>query len=380
MFTIPGHLAPECFVEAFDTLLPKSASATYKILHEIGKSDYEHTHAVCLLSKRVKLGSAKKWEKFRKALGSFDLKPISTDEHFVNSLCYNKSKAKAKTDETSKVVLDTIGDWEPEIPYHLLCVKFIQESSCWKQVLTDPVHSEYISGKLNWAREVYMHARCRAMFEFPSGRAYDWQQTLIDFFEPEADNRTVHWVYDHKGGNGKSDLTNWLLAHKNAFLVDNGKLADIAYAYDNQPIVVFDLARDTEDYCPYRAMEAFKNGRMFSSKYTSCLKQFKPPHVIVFANYRPDTSKLSEDRWDIIELDNQKLSHAPISKKLTGCPPSIKAPPEKKRISILAPSFVLPANTQNEEKCHEDDVEEETGANGDSRNSLSVQYKRSPKQ
>lgn len=352
MFTHPGHLPPPRVLQAFAALLPKSANPAFKILHEIGKSDYEHTHTIMLLDKRIKCESVNKWKKFRESLGQFDLKPISSDEHFQNALGYDKSSAKKKTVETSKVVLDQIGDWKPVVPFHIQCIQFLQNVKSWKDVLVNREFSEYISGKMNWAREVYMHARCRSNFEFPSGRAYDWQQTFIDFLKTPPDNRTVNWVCDRIGGNGKSDLTNYLLSHENAFLVDCGKLADIAYAYDNQPIVVFDLARDTEDYCPYRAMEAFKNGRFFSPKYNSCLKTFTPPHVIVFANYKPDESKLSRDRWDIIELDEQKLSHAPTSitdrKTAKGCPPSIKAPPGKKGISIPAPviSFTDPTPIQ----------------------------------
>ena len=77
-------------------------------------------------------------------------------------------------------------------------------------------------------------------------------------------------------------------------------------------------------------MESFKNGRFFSPKYGSCLKRFKPPHVVVFANYMPDLEKLSMDRWDIMDLDNKTLSKNPREKKAKGCPYSIKTPPGKK--------------------------------------------------
>lgn len=333
MLTIPGHILPQVVEDALTQLLPKNMDFDYKVLHELGKDDYKHTHVVVLLYKRCKLTSTKKWSEFRSDLPGYNLKPISTDEHFMNAICYDKSIKKCKTPENSVVAYDSIGDWEAEIPFHILCIEFIQKSSKWKDLLVNPEFSKYISSRLNWAREVYMHARVAHLFDFPSGKAFPWQETFIDFFDTAPDNRTIHWVFDRIGGNGKSDLTNWLLSHKEAFLVDSGKLSDIAYAYDNQPIVIFDLARDTEDYCPYRAMEAFKNGRFFSPKYTSCLKVFKPPHVVVFANYEADLSKLSFDRWDCISLDDFKISSNPIStvaerKKLKGSPHNVKGPPE----------------------------------------------------
>lgn len=329
------HLAPDIFRNAFTDLLPKNMTFKCRILHEVGKTDYIHTHVVILLKSRVKLASEKKWKTFRKTVGDFDIKNISTDEHFKNCLSYDTSKKK--NEENSKVVFDDIGKWEPDLPYHIKCIRFLQTVPRWKDALIDITYSAYIAKNLNWSREVYMVARMQDNFEFPPTGAFEWQQHIIEFVTRPADNRTVHWVYDEDGGNGKSDLSNYLISHNNAFLVDSGKSSDIAFAYDNQPIVIFDLSRDTQEYCPYRVMEAFKNGRIFSPKYHSILKTFKPPHVIVFANYMPDCSninpdacmpKLSADRWDLIELDDFKLS----KNFSLGVPISIKEPPENLRI------------------------------------------------
>lgn len=334
MLTFKDHIDPQKIVEAFAKLSPKNNPAKLKVLHETGKTGYEHTHVVVLFAKRAKITSQKKWRNFRESLGQFDLKMVSTDEHFTNCLAYETSSKKKKTSENSKVVHDDIGEWEPEESYHNQVIDFLQHATSWASVLTDPEHSQYICARMNWAREVYTHARSIVDFQFPSGNPYAWQQVFIDFLKNPADNRTIHWVNDRKGGNGKSDLTNYLMSHANAFLVDQGKSADIAFAYDNQDVVIFDLARDCEDYCPYRSMEAFKNGRFFSPKYNSCVKRFTPPHVVVFANFCPDMTKLSEDRWDIMALDDLELSSLPSTsqqrKRANGCPLSIKTPPGQK--------------------------------------------------
>ena len=51
---------------------------------------------------------------------------------------------------------------------------------------------------------------------------------------------------------------------------------------------------------------------MFSPKYESTSKLYNIPHVLVFANWMPDMSRLSIDRWDIMHLctaDNFYTNH-----------------------------------------------------------------------
>jgi len=41
-----------------------------------------------------------------------------------------------------------------------------------------------------------------------------------------------------------------------------------------------------------------------STKYETIQKIFKVPHIIVMANFKPDRTKLSRDRWNIIDTDD----------------------------------------------------------------------------
>ncbi len=129
-----------------------------------------------------------------------------------------------------------------------------------------------------------------------------WQQDCITRLLSQ-DSRKVLWYYDKVGNTGKSYLAKYLFVKHTAFLVMNGKSADISYAYDSQSLVVFDFARTLEEYVNYQVIESFKNGVLFSPKYESKVKIFQPARVVVFANFLPDTSKLSADRWDIVCMD-----------------------------------------------------------------------------
>lgn len=130
---------------------------------------------------------------------------------------------------------------------------------------------------------------------------YEWQKEAIERLLTQND-RQVLWVSDPEGAKGKTMLSRYLVANHNAFYIQNGKNADIAYAYDSQEVIVFDLTRSQEERVNYSIIESFKNGVLFSPKYESITKMFKPCKVVVMANFYPDQTKLSSDRWDIMEL------------------------------------------------------------------------------
>jgi len=74
---------------------------------------------------------------------------------------------------------------------------------------------------------------------------------------------------------------------------------------DDPKIVVFDYPRTMEGMVNYTAIEACKDGRIFSAKYESKMKYFNIPHVCVFCNFPPDYEKMSMDRWEVICLDEE---------------------------------------------------------------------------
>jgi hypothetical protein len=99
---------------------------------------------------------------------------------------------------------------------------------------------------------------------------HGWQQDAItNIISTDPDPRHVHWFYDLLGGVGKSFMVDYLVAFHSCICFTNGKMADIAHAYNYHPLVIFDLARTQEDKLDavYMAVESFKNGSIFSPKY-----------------------------------------------------------------------------------------------------------------
>lgn len=182
----------------------------------------------------------------------------------------------------------------------------------------DDVWGEHFETMVRYERSLtsYYHrvrdqkARASMADRFEQTELRGWQQELADALAEPADDRTIRWVYSYAGGTGKSFMASYLAA-SGALVLTGGRLVDMAYIYDHQSIVIFDLARtqapvegreSSLDHI-YSFMEMLKNGRLTSTKYESRSKVFAPPHVVVFANFPPDRTKMSEDRWKITQIE-----------------------------------------------------------------------------
>lgn len=191
----------------------------------------------------------------------------------------------------------------------LLATVSALDESRLEDLMTHEVHGPIIARHMNYFRSVDNLLTTRravaALQRTYSGAVLRaWQTYYLSIVTGEPDRRTVYWVWDKVGGTGKSWFADYLVATQDAIVFSNGKITDIAHAYKRERIVVFDLTRTQAEKLDavYMAIESLKNGRLFSPKYDSHTKIFATPHVIVFANFEPDKSKLSEDRWKIQEL------------------------------------------------------------------------------
>lgn len=128
-----------------------------------------------------------------------------------------------------------------------------------------------------------------------------WQTELRRKLSEEASPRNIMWYWEAIGNTGKSYFALNYADERGGrgYVITGGRHADIYYAYQQEKVVFFDWPRTSEETFPYGVLEAFKNGYFLSTKYESRGVRFKIPHVVVFANFAPDTSKLSLDRWEI---------------------------------------------------------------------------------
>lgn len=142
---------------------------------------------------------------------------------------------------------------------------------------------------------------------FDNTKLRPWQKVCKRLLLEQGE-RTVMWIYDPIGDNGKTFLAKYCKATlPSCILLESGKKADIANAYNGEEVVIFDYTRSMAETVNYSILENFKNGYLFAPKYNSSVKQFKPCKVMCLANFEPNLSKLSQDRWMYFLLDKNKL-------------------------------------------------------------------------
>lgn len=139
-----------------------------------------------------------------------------------------------------------------------------------------------------------------------------WQLAVERLHQEKPDDRKIFWFWDPDGKTGKSTFIRYMkIKYPKQVFCMGGKASDMKFMIikkleDEQmevPYMMFiDITRSQEARISYQGIEEIKNGLFFSGKYESSDIVLPHPHVFCFANFRPDTSTLSADRWEIINL------------------------------------------------------------------------------
>lgn len=157
------------------------------------------------------------------------------------------------------------------------------------------------------------------------GDMYPWQRKLYDeLVVSECNNknaslleyhdildRKIFWYWSASGCTGKTTFARYL-HRKFGFIALSGKASDmkhsiVEYKKCNSCTprgIVINIPRSVDsDYISYTGIEEIKDMFFFSGKYEGGMVDGNPPHVVIFANEPPDASKMSDDRWCIVNID-----------------------------------------------------------------------------
>jgi len=198
-------------------------------------------------------------------------------------------------------LLDVQKDIECGLTYDEMCDKHFDAAAKYSRFIRERIQARDTGKELSSLRVEYSTSSLRP-----------WQQRVKELVEEDPNPRAIHWIWEEDGKKGKSWMAKYLVAMHGAVLLTAGKKTDMAYIYSKRPskVVVFDLSRTTapqegrEHYLDgaYSLAEDLKNGMVISTKYDSTHVLTRGCHVIFFANYEPDMTKWSQDRYFITHL------------------------------------------------------------------------------
>jgi len=132
-----------------------------------------------------------------------------------------------------------------------------------------------------------------------------WQSDLEEALNEEPDDRSIRFYVDEEGGKGKSYFIRYFFTKsEKCQMLGVGKRDDIAHVVDvSKSIFLFNVPRGGMEYLQYTILEQLKDRCVFSPKYNSVMKVLNSKcHVVVFCNEAPDMTKMSEDRYIVINL------------------------------------------------------------------------------
>lgn len=154
----------------------------------------------------------------------------------------------------------------------------------------------------------------RLLMRYEDVEWYEWQSEIIDIVNTVPNDRTINWYYEDEGNTGKSFLAKYLVLKYDAIIADGKKdnvfnqiktWLDMHKDHEDPRLIIIDLPRHNLEYLNYGMLEQIKNGMIYSGKYEGGTCLFESPHIFVFANREPIESKLSLDRWNIVNISSR---------------------------------------------------------------------------
>ncbi len=179
----------------------------------------------------------------------------------------------------------------------------IKAHRTWNDVLRDQDLYLVMSSYPKWAKGVFDSKKPTPLTDLV---LRPWQTASLEHLTAPPNDREISWYWDPHGGVGKSFFIKVLQRNHEAVLLSPKKRGrdNALYGYKGQSIAVFNLPRAfKEEDVDYALLEMLKDGSFFVGKYDShqVVRSYNI-HVAVFANFPPDQSKMTGDRWSNVVL------------------------------------------------------------------------------
>lgn len=258
---------------------------------EVGEKGTPHLQGYIEFSKKIKFNTVR-----AKILPRAHIEPRRGTQEQAIVYCKKDgivTEVGTKSAQGSRTDIDTLK-------------QYIEEGHDLEEVMSEfpEFYLKYHSAITSWIGAVQLRRGIiQVTQEFEDIKWEPWQVLLLEILKHRPDPRKIIWYFDKEGGKGKSTISRYLMCTQNAFIVTGGSKVDILYAYRGERIVILDLSRDCQDrQYIYDVMEILKNGQYLSTKYVPQKRIYPKPHIVVFANFEPDYTRFTDDRWNVIKL------------------------------------------------------------------------------
>lgn len=287
--TYPDHIDGETYLKWLGVTFPGKPVTQYSIVKEIGKTGHKHTHVLLKFD-----GS---FQSTNSAVFDFEhkhpnIKPVTTSIHWDRTAKYHKKQ----NDPLSNIPEDA---------------KKLDHKEKIKAIWDSKSVSDAIMHVCETTKEVggVIAAFNNKPIDYGEEPKIDWkpwQQDLYNEMQGTPDTRTVAWYWDPKGNAGKTFYAKHMCMYKGTFVSTKAnayhvatQIQDVLKNGNGILSVIFNFSRQVECHKVYQAIECLKDGLMTAEKYHGATLVFPSPHVVVFANYLPDITQMSIDRWSI---------------------------------------------------------------------------------
>lgn len=272
---------------------------SYMICNELGDTtnDYEHTHCAIEFNKIIDITNERK----------FDYQGIHPNIQSVRTWIAAVKYCQKENVWHETNVEDAKAAFQSQIEA-ILRAKTLPEALEQAESMSDVMP---VIALFNNRSTSMIDPKFASRFE--NAQLNGWQQQLNDMLNGPVDDRKVYWFVDYLGGKGKTWFCNYrevtdqqclVLANVSSLSNINDFVRNYIEETSTFPTtIIIDLPRTFEDRdSVYTIIEAMKNGRLTCTKYKGKRILMAPPHLVVFSNWNPDLTKLSQDRWRVEEL------------------------------------------------------------------------------
>lgn len=143
---------------------------------------------------------------------------------------------------------------------------------------------------------------------------YDWQKEICEKLNEKPDDRTINWIWESKGGIGKTTFQKYVFQNFKNVCILSGKGSDMKHGIvsfmekhgETPDIVLINIPRSSSGFVSWTGIEEIKDMFFYSGKYEGGQVCGMPPHVYVFANTGPPEETFSSDRLNVMDLNEEK--------------------------------------------------------------------------